>query len=564
MDNQRIPHKLTRTRFVQAIKTFATSEVGWKARWMAAGLVAFLFAINGMNVVNSYVGRDFMTAIEVRDKAGFLRQAVFYLGVFAISTLLSVISHFVEERLGLLWRAYLTERAVNLYLADGTYYRMEASRTLANPDQRITEDIHAFTVTTLSFVLMVLNSSFTIVAFSGVLWLISPLLFVVAVAYAAAGSLMSILLGRPLVRLDYDQLDKEANFRAGLIHVRENAEAIRLAGGEIRLGERLLDRLGALVSNFRRIITVNRNLGFFTTGYNWLIQIIPALIIAPAFMAGRVEFGVVTQSAMAFSTLVAAFSLIVTQIQSISNFAAVVERLNLLVEAIEQSETKPPSSIKTREEAGRLAYERLSLRSNVDGRVLVKDLTVSIHEGTKVHIRGEDEAAILALLRATAGLAASGSGIVIRPNDHDLMFLAERPYLPPGTLRAALVPAGMETAIPDKRMLDLLSKWDLDHVLARAGGLDTEQDWSTLLSLGEQQLLACLRVILAAPRFVLLDRPGTALGRERMDKVLAEISNASVTYVLLGRFGDPCPACNAILDIRTDGSWTWTSSGTPP
>ena len=410
---------------------------------------------------------------------------------------------------------------------------------------------------------MVLNSSFTIVAFSGVLWLISPLLFMVAVLYAAGGSLMTILLGRTLVRLDYDQLDKEANFRAGLIHVRENAEAIRLAGGEARLGERLLDRLGALVSNFRRITSINRNLGFFTTGYNWLIQIIPALIIAPAFMAGRVEFGVVTQSAMAFSTLVAAFSLIVTQFQSISSFTAVVERLNLLVGAIEQSETEAPSAVETCEEDGKLAFERLSLRSAEDDRVLIKDLSVSIPEGTKVLIRGEDEAATLALLRATAGLAASGEGIVVRPGAHDLMFLAERPYLPPGTLRAALVPAGMETAIPDKRMLDLLAKWNLDHVLARAGGLDTEQDWSTLLSLGEQQILACLRVILAAPRFVVLDRPGTTLGRERLGEVLAGISDASITYVLLGRSGDPCAACDAILEIRADGSWTWTTSGAP-
>ena len=119
-----------------------------------------------------------MTSIANRDNAEFMRQAVFYVGVFAGSTVVAVIAKFAEERLGLLWRESLTRRAIRLYLADGTYYRLDAYGELANPDQRIADDIRAFTVTTLSFVLMLLNSSFTIIAFSGVLWAISPLLFI--------------------------------------------------------------------------------------------------------------------------------------------------------------------------------------------------------------------------------------------------------------------------------------------------------------------------------------------------------------------------------------------------
>ena len=345
MEKQKIPLKITVVRFVRAVRNFASSEVGWKAKLMFAGLIALLFGINGMNVVNSYVGREFMTAIANRDKAEFIRQALFYIGVFAASTLVAVIARFTEERLGLLWREFLTRRAISCIspMAPTTVWMQ--SGELANPDQRIAEDVRAFTVTTLSFVLMLLNSSFTMVAFSGVLWSISPLLFIVAVLYAACGSSLTIALGRPLVKLNYDQLDKEANFRSGLIHVRENAEAIMLARREGRLTVRLLHRLEELVANFRQITAINRNVGFFTTGYNWLIQIIPALIVAPAFMDGKIEFGVITQSAMAFSLLVAAFSLIVTQFQSISNFAAVVARLSSLMEAIEQSQTTTGSAI---------------------------------------------------------------------------------------------------------------------------------------------------------------------------------------------------------------------------
>jgi putative ATP-binding cassette transporter len=222
-------------------------------------------------------------------------------------------------------------------MADGTYHRLATSGDLANPDQRIADDTRAFTATTLSFALMAINSVFTILAFSGVLWSISPTLLVISVLYAALGSYLTIKLARPLVRLNSDQLDHEASFRSALIHVRDGAESIRLERGSEQQVARLNGRFDQLAANFRRITSVNRNVGFFSTGYNWLIQLIPILIIAPAFMRGEIEFGVITQSAMVFTTLVAAFSLIVTQFQSLSNYAAVVSRLGLLVDAFESS-----------------------------------------------------------------------------------------------------------------------------------------------------------------------------------------------------------------------------------
>lgn len=552
------PASLTESwvHFVHAIRVFVTSEVGGKARWMLIGLVVFLFAINGMNVVNSYVGRDFMTAIADRNKTEFIQQAGFYLGVFAGSTILSVTLRFMEERLALLWREFLTRRSVDHYLSEGAFYRLDASHRLANPDQRISEDTRSFTVTTLSFVLMILNSSFTIFAFAGVLWTISPTLFLVAVLYAAIGSGMTILLGRPLIRLNYDQLDKEANFRSGLIHVREHAEAILLSGSEPRLLHRLQARLDALVDNFRRIIGINRNLGFFTTWYNWLIQIIPALIIAPAFMAGKVEFGVVTQSAMAFSTLVAACSLIVTQFQSISSFAAVVSRLSDLVEAVDDTKQSPSASIEVREEDGRLGYEALSLRCENNGPILVDKLSLIVPPGGRVLIMAENTAAPLALFHAIAGLNVFGEGRVLRPGANAVQFLPERPYLAPGTLREALVPQGMDAQVSDELLLDMLAQWEITRILARTGGLHAEQDWESELSLGEQQLLVCIRIVLAAPRFVVLDRPGTAMGIERITSVLTRFSAASIGYLQLGRTPGPDELYDSILKIRADGTWS--------
>jgi len=556
MDNQKIPHKVTVARFVQAVRHFAASEEGWKVKWMFAGLIALLFGINGMNVVNSYVGRDFMTAIADRNKAEFIRQAMFYIGVFAASTLVSVIARFTEERLGLLWRQFVTQRAIAAYLADGTYYRLNASGELENPDQRIAEDVRAFTVTTLSFILMLLNSSFTMVAFSGVLWSISPLLFIVAVLYAACGSSLTIVLGRPLVRLNYDQLDREANFRSSLIHVRENAEAIMLARREERLEARLLQRLDALVANFRRIIGINRRVGFFTTGYNWLIQIIPALVIAPAFINGEIEFGVITQSAMAFSLLVGAFSLIITQFQSISNFAAVVARLSSLMGAVEQAQI-PTSAIEMAQDEGRVAYEQLTLPSSESGSPLLKELSISIPCGTRVLLTGSNQAARVVLFRATAGLSTAGAGRIIRPGADGLLFLAQRPYLPPGTLRQILVRPSHEGDISDDRIVELLRELHLEPVLARAGGLDREQDWETLLSLREQQLLAFIHILLAAPRFAFLDRASTALHPDQVQQILHMLSEHAITYINNGQSDDTLDLYDAVLEIEADGSWTW-------
>ena len=345
-DAQAIPLKTTGRRFVRTIGIFAQSENGWKAKLIFAALVLLLLAANALNVANSFVGRNFMTAIADRNMSGFVSQAFLYVGVFAALTIVAVISRFGEERLGLLWRETMTRGIVRRYLADGNYQQLNAANGIANPDQRISEDVRAFTVTTLSFTLMALNSAFTIFAFSDVLWTISPTLFGVAALYAAGGSLFTIVLGRPLIRLNYDQLDKEAGFRSALIDVGNNAEAIADAKEEETQKALLLTRLDDLVGNFRRITSVNRNVGFFITGYNWMIQIIPALIIAPAFIEGKIEFGVITQSAMAFSTLVAAFSLIVTQFQSLSSFAAVVARLSALAEAVGQTGDPRPNEAK--------------------------------------------------------------------------------------------------------------------------------------------------------------------------------------------------------------------------
>src|SRR6476620_1415007 len=327
--------RLTWTRWRKAVSSFVGSpDAGRRAKLLFAALLGLLLAINGLNVVNSYVGRDFMTAIEQRSMSRFLWLALLYVGVFAASTVAAVLCRFAEERLALLWRDWLTRRLVGIYLTGATYYWLR-DHEIANPDQRIADDVRVFTATTLSLSLVLLNTTFTILAFSSVMWSISPLLFGVAVAYAALGSALTVLFGRPLIWLNYNQADREASLRGDLVHLRENAESVAVLRREGRIGARLLRRVDDLVANAKRVIKVNRNLGFFTTGYNYLIQIIPVLIVAPLFIRGQAEFGVITQSAMAFSHLLGAFSLVVTQFPQISGCAVVVARLSALAESTE-------------------------------------------------------------------------------------------------------------------------------------------------------------------------------------------------------------------------------------
>jgi vitamin B12/bleomycin/antimicrobial peptide transport system ATP-binding/permease protein len=556
MGDRPVPmNRATLRRFTNAVRAFLTSEVRSKARGMFALLFVFALAVNGLNVVNSYVGRDFMTAISHRDHPGFVRQAFLYIGVFAASTLVAVLYRFTEERLGLFWRVWMTQRLTKRYLENRTYLWLKDSAAIDNPDQRIADDVRAFTFTTLSFTLMSLNGILAVLSFSGVLWSISPLLFGVAVAYAAIGTAGAIWLGLPLVGLNYRQSDQEANFRADLIHVRENAESIALLQREGRLTDRLVRRINGLAENFRRITSVNRNLSFFTSGYNYLVQIIPTLVVAPLFIRGEVEFGVVTQSAMAFAQLLGAFSLIVNQVQSLSSFAAVTARLSALGEAVENRPATSESKDASLASGATLAYSNVTLTSPDDSQVLVGHLSLTIPRGTNVLVVGPIEAARVALFRATAGLWRDAQGALVRPPFDEMFFLPQRPYLPPGTLRDLVLRTGQEQRIGDERIQSVLAELGVDHIPSRAGGMEVERDWQVLLSLGEQQKLAAARLILARPAYAILDRLSTSLAQSEVRRVLERLRSHSISFVYFAETKDLSDLCEIILELNADGTW---------
>jgi len=572
MKDERIPiNRQTLGSFLHVLRQFASAEkVGRKAVGLFALLILFLFGLNGLNVLNSYVSRDFMTAIEYRNYQGFVHMALVYIGLFIVITLVSVIYSYTEQLLGLVWREWAAQESIMGYANHRVYYRLKTKGEVGNPDQRIADDIRTFSVTTLSFLLMLLNGTLTVIAFSGVLWSISPKLFIVAVLYSVAGTFLTFVLGRPLVRLNYDQLDKEANFRGSLIYLRGNAESVALSRREGHLIQLNFKNLGDLAANFRRIIAVSRNVGFFTTGYNWLIQIIPALIVAPLFIKGKVEFGVISQSAIAFTHLLGAFSLIVTQFQSISSYTATSARLATLKEACEREANAERSNPPFSKDDSRIAYEGVTIRSPRSDRVLIRNLLIEVPQGRRVLVRGEDETARSALFHATAGLCEVSEGKIVRPRLEQILFLPELPYLPPGTVRELLMGPWPEEEGPmqsnlaaiqisDEKIVEALEALKIESLLKGFGGMDKRNHWENILPLDDQQLLVIARLLLTAPRFAFLDRPSTTLNPGQLDWILALLKERSITYVT---FEAKERSVNlnhydAVLELEGEGAWAW-------
>ena len=550
--------------FTRLIGNFRKSPQGSRAFRFFIALLVLLLLLNGLNILNSYVGRDFMTALADRNQPLFIKQAILWASVFVFLTVVAVVLRFCEERLGLLWREFMTHQFVRMYVSPLVYYRMNddliRQSGVEHPDQRIAEDVKTFTTVTLSFILMSLNGLFTVVAFSGVLWMISPWLFGAAILYAVGGTLLTVLLGARLVDLNYKQLDHEAAFRSSLIHVRERAESIALLHHEIRLRGRIIRLFERLVTNWRIVIGVNRNLGFFTTGYNWMIQIIPVLLVAPLYMQGKVEFGVVTQSAMAFSMLVGAFSLIVTQFQSLSSFAAVIQRLISLWYLIEVAQVSTVSGLDLEETQGDIGFDHLTLLSPIDKRVLVKDLSVTIEPGKWVLVSG-DEMARDALFKALAGIYDAGNGTVRRPNLEEIRFLPDRPYIPPGTLRQALVSKRRSHEYSDEAIIAVLEMVGLTDILGRSGGLDLEQEWDSLLSPHEQRQVSFARILITEPQVVVMANPCRDMTPEARSRVFDLLLQRKLTLIIMGSgdrwstVADSSIVYDAILELDPGGHW---------
>lgn len=549
-----VPVPAIAARFWRVAKPFFVGENRWRALGLLGALLALLLAINGLNVAISFIGRNFMTAVADRHAHDIYVYAGYYLGVFAASAAVGALARYAELLLGLRWRDWLTRFFLTRYLGARTYHRLNAVADVDNPDERISEDIRTFTTTSLSFLVMGTNSLVTIIAFAGVLWSITPWLLAAGVLYPLIGTGLIVWVGRRLVQLNHLQLKKEADFRFGLVHVRAQAEAIALDQAEQKEEPRLQQRLAALIDNYGSIIKVLRNLEFVRGGYNYLDQLIPVLIVAPLYLRGDVEFGVVTQAAMGFSQIFNAFSLIAEKYQDLAAFAAVIGRVGTLQEAIAPPTTPAEHGVEVVEADAPLAYQQLTLKEPRDDHVLVHDVSLEVPRGQRVLVTGPNRAGQRALFRATAGLWDRGTGRIVHPSPRCVLFLPEQPYLVPGSLRDQFRTVVRSGDLADGPIRGVLRAVGLDY-LAEVD-LDAERDWAKVLPLADKQRLAIARLLLVKPDFAFLDHATSALRDDEAKQLYEVLKRSPVTYVSVGDLQPGLRANHDVqLELRPDGTW---------
>jgi vitamin B12/bleomycin/antimicrobial peptide transport system ATP-binding/permease protein len=530
----------------------------------AFGLLTLTLLLSGSilaaSVVFSYVARDMMTALADRNASTFIYKMALVVAYNLLSAPVVALSGYVTGKLMLNWRQWLTERFLDDSLRDRAFYRISSDVRIDNPDQRISEDLNTFAAFAVSFVVQVLQGIATGVSFIVVLWLISPILVVVLAACVGGGSLLTIVIGRPLIGINFAQRRLEADFRYALVGLRNNAEAIAFFGGEPREHQTLLQRFYAVMANFHLLIVWQRNVAFFTYAYDFLLPLVPYLTLAPSFFAGTIEFGKITQASAAFITLRTSLSLVIDQFNSLSSFAAVVERLGVYWEASAATPAAGPAARIETVEAGRLSIEQLTLNTPDDRRTLVRDLSLEIPDGEALLIVGASGAGKTSLLRAIAGLWRSGRGRIVRPPLAQVMFLPQRPYMILGSLREQLCypHAGDVTG---ERLAETLRLVQLESLPERIGGLDADVRWEDFLSLGEQQQIAFARLLLNRPAYAFLDEATSALDPDKERALYDSLEAARIRVVSVGDRLRLPRYHHRTLELLGDGRWRLGTAG---
>ena len=432
-------------------------------------MVGLTLGTTGVSVLFNFLGRDFFNALAEKDAARFSVMLMRWAAALAVGVPVFVFRDYYQSLLSLEWRQWLTARLSGAYLTDRAFYRLASGACpgVDNPDQRITADAAAFTDAVLGLCLTLLSAAVDLVSFSGILYSIYPPLFGALVLYAAGGTAASVALGRPLVPLNFAQEAAEADLRYALVRVRENAEAVAFYGGEAGEAGTLRARLAAVVANGAALLRASRNLSFFTSGYRYAIQILPAAVVAPLYFAGRIEFGVVNQSSSAFNHILGDVSLVVYQvsvsgwvggwggglggeirrevlfffslapshthlslppslffkIDTLAGLAAVVDRLGQFEEAVEAEKAAsgdggvrlvptPPASPSLLSLRGVTLYPPGP--ASARGDPLVRGLTFDVRPGGSLLIVGPSGAGKTSILRAAAGLWTGGEGEIER------------------------------------------------------------------------------------------------------------------------------------------------------
>ncbi|WP_204139851.1 ABC transporter ATP-binding protein/permease [Halomicronema sp. CCY15110] len=586
-------------RFWAIAKAYWWSDEKWRARGLLLLIVVLLLGYTGLSVVLNSQRGELISALSAKDEARFWQTVVVFIGILVVYAPLLAGYTYLRDRLGLEWRRWLTDRFVSRYFSDRAFYRINQFQTeIDNPDQRIAEDVRSFTQESLTLVLVVASSVLEIAAFSGVLWGISRELVLFLIGYAIVGTILTVgVFGKPLVRLNFEQLKREADFRFGLVRIRENAEAIAFYQGENQESTQVQNRFMRAFDNYKRLLKWQLGLNGLTNAYEFIPFVLPALVVAPAVFSGDLEVGKVSEAQGAFIRVFFSLNVIVDRFQALTAFGAGIDRLHdfatslgqlehkkdaadlLATESdteatpasaiaaaevetpaapdppVEATATVPMQPVIVQETAPQLSLHHLTLQTPNYQRTLIEDLTLELATDSSLLVAGPSGCGKSSLLRAIAGLWNSGAGVIQRPELKDLLFLPQKPYMILGSLREQLRYPDPEADITDEQMHDVLKTVNLPDLAERFGGFDAEEEWGDVLSLGEQQRLSFARVLLHCPRYAVLDEATSALDRHNEAQLYEALEATSTTYLSVGHHESLEAHHRWLLRLAEDHTW---------
>jgi vitamin B12/bleomycin/antimicrobial peptide transport system ATP-binding/permease protein len=517
------------------------SEDRWAGRVLLSAVIALQLFQVWLNVQFNTWYNTFYTALQDKDWNTFIWQ----IGVFSLLAAFFIVSAvyqlYLQQWLQIRWRNWLTQRYLGRWLGQGTHYRMRLKGDQAdNPDQRIADDVREFVDNTLNIGIALLGSIVTLVSFVVILWNLSaatPLmigaksfeipgyLVWAALVYAIIGTWVTHLVGRPLIKLNFDQQRYEADFRFSLVRLRENAEEVTLLAGEEAEGARLRDRFASVMRNWYEIMRRRKRLTFLTAGYSQVAIIFPFLVVSPVYFFGSMTLGGLMQIASAFGQVQSALSFFVTAYTSIADWKAVLNRLTGFEASIKWAEgldrTAPRLEFLT-DGGNALLVEELAV-GLPNGQEIVRLAEFSIEPGERVLVSGPSGAGKTSLFRALGGVWPFGSGSIRVPQGASVLVLPQRSYMPLGTLRGALAYPGTTDQFTAEEIEDVLKAVGLGAFVSQ---LDETAYWADKLSGGEQQRLSIARALLQKPHWLFLDEATGALD---------EASEAALYHLMIER-----------------------------
>jgi putative ABC transport system ATP-binding protein/putative ATP-binding cassette transporter len=514
-------------------------------------------------IVETFPKGAVISALGARDSQRFwgaLGQAA---AIVALMVPLQALKGYCQGKVALRWRERLTRRLLGDYWRDRNYYQIQQAGDLDNPDQRLSEDIRNVTQQAMALGVLGLDGIVQLVGFAGVLWQITPLLLGALVLYGLVSSgLVLRWLGPVLVRLNFQQSQREADWRFGLVRVRENAEGIAFYRGEAQVQERVGDRFAAVLANLQQLIRRQFQLGFWQNTYFFLGFFLPFLVLFPQILAGQVEIGAVQQSQSAFERVGYVLGIVLYQMGQWTQFRAGIDRLTALQAAVNRpivdSAIGPNPEYGLTTQAG-FSLDNITLttyhspeyhspeyhgpeyhspehhspQTKQPPIVLLENFSLELNPGESVLLVGPSGVGKTSLLRAMLGLWPIAAGEIRRPDAAAVLFLPQKPYLVLGSLRQQLsYPQASNWS--EAELLDVLTIVGLADRLPGWSGLDAVCDWDKTLSGGEQQRLGWARLLLQQPNYAILDEATSALDEPMEALLYQRLRDLGMTYLSVG------------------------------